>query len=386
MKILHLYSDWKWTGPAEPTLQACLSLQERGHDVLIAFRKPQQEYNESVELKVQEMGLKGATQFALDRYVHPVATLSDLIKLPRFIKREKFDLVHAHLSHDHAIGALCVKMLGRDRPLLVRSLYRREVRQANLLSRVQFRWLTDGFLTFTDGFREEYVRRFGLAPECVDVLPMPIDLDRFSPAAQVRDMREEFGILPAAPVIGIVGRFQRYRRMEVFLEAARRLVAEEPRVRFLIIGRSSKMKETVVRPVEELGLGEHVVLTGYRIKDYVDTLACQDVFTLLMPGFDGTARAVREALALGKPCVVANFGMLPDIVKHGETGLLVDNGDPGDLAQAWLTLIRKPEQRLAMGQAARRDAEERFRIDAVGPRLEAFYERLLAKRAVSRGA
>jgi glycosyltransferase involved in cell wall biosynthesis len=102
-----------------------------------------------------------------------------------------------------------------------------------------------------------------------------------------------------------------------------------------------------------------------------------------MPGFDGTARALREALALGKPAVVSDFGMLPDIVRHGNTGLVTPAGDAEALARAWLELIRAPDRRRAMGEAARRDATARFRADLIAPCLDTFYQSLIARRTQS---
>jgi glycosyltransferase involved in cell wall biosynthesis len=383
MKILHLYSDWKWTGPAEPVLHTCLALQARGHDVLLAYRAQPQFDEESVGIKVREMGVNGTEQFALDRYFHIRGTLHDLCALPGFIRRQAFDVVHTHLSHDHAMGGLCVKRLGRQRPVIVRTLHQRSVLKPSLGARLLLRRFSDGCLVFTEGFRQEYAKRFRIAPERIGVMPMPVDLARYDAKRHFQDMRQVFGIAPDAPLIGIVGRFQRYRRMDVFLEAARRVVTEAPSTRFLVIGRSGQIRETVVKPVAQLGLQDHVVLAGYRTADYADTLACLDVFSLLMPGFDGTARALREALALGKPAVVSDFGMLPDIVRHGNTGLVTPAGDADALARAWLELIRAPDRRRAMGEAARRDATARFRADLIAPCLDTFYQSLIARRTQS---
>ena len=381
MKILHLYSDWKWTGPAEPVLQMCQSLQARGHEVLIACcAQARENYSESVGLKVREMGLRGTTAFALDRYLHPGPTWRDFRTLPGFLRREQFDVVHTHLDHDHIEGALCARWLGRAGPLLVRTLHRREVVPGHVGYRLLLRRLTDGCLTFTEGFRAEYVRRFRLPPDRVAVQPMTIDLERFRPDKPWRDMRAEFNVAADVPVIGVVGRFQKYRKMDVFLEAARRVLQTAPEARFFVIGRSGKMQKTVVEPAARLGISDKVILAGYRTDDYADLMASLDVFTLLMPGFDGTARAVREAMALGKPCVVSDFGMLPDIVPHERAGLIVRRDDPAALAQAWLALIRDPDRRRRFGLGARREAEARFRIDQVGPVLEQFYARLLAGR------
>lgn len=376
MKVLHLYSDWKWTGPAEPVLQMCLSLQERGHEVLLAYRKAQSPSGKSIERKIGEVFVNGTTRFNLDRYMNPVNTFYDLCNLPRFLYQKRFDIVHMHLSHDHVLGGFCAKLLGKNRPVLVRTLHRRNVLKPTFGCRIQLHHLTDGYLMFAEHFRRQYINRYQLNPACTGVQPMTVDVKKFSPNRQYKNMRAEFAVNADAPLIGIVGRFQKYRRMGTFLEAAKRVLEKQPHTYFLVIGRSSQIQETVVKPVHQLGISDKVILAGYRSEDYVDTLACLDIFSLLMPGSDGTARAVREAMAMAKPCVVSDYYMLPEIVEHGQAGFVVPD-DPELLAQAWLTLIQDTKLREKMGLTARQHALERFRTDAVGPVLEEFYRRIL---------
>ncbi len=351
----------------------CKGLQNLGHEVVIAHCKAPRDEQETVGKKVAEYGLKGNEDFALDRHIPLLKTLKDIWGLPSYIAREKFDIVHVHLCHDHAFGGILTKCIGRKRPILVRTLHRREVLKDTFGYRLQLKGLTDGWLTFTEKFRQKYIDRFGLDPDRLAVQPMPIDLARFSPDRTFRDMRSVFGIAADAPVIGIVGRYQKYRRAEIFLEAAAKVLKKAPNARFVVIGRSSQMQETIVKPMKQLGIEQAVILPGYRIDDYDDTLACLDIFSLLMPGFDGTARAVREAMALGKPCVVSDFGMLPDIVPHGKSGF-VTAIDADKLADAWLQLIEDQELRARLGQGALMHARRHFGMDAVGPCLEGFYQ------------
>lgn len=336
------------------------------------------QYAETVADKARELGLTVTHELGLNRYFRIGPTLNDLIAVPRLLRRGRFAVVHCHLSHDHAFAGLVARLPGTGRPRIVRSLYKRSVLESKPVNRFLLRRLTDGYVTFTDSFRNTYIERFGLDPDCVGVSPMTVDLQRFSPDVKVCNMREEFGIGPDAPVIGIVGRFQKYRRAEVFVQAAHLLLQSIPEARFLIIGRSSKIQETVVKPVADLGIGDAVILTGYRREDYVDTLAGIDIFSLLMPGFDGTARAVREALALGKPCVVSDYGMLPEIVRDGETGFVVPMA-ASELARAWQRIICDGDLQSKMRRLARKDAVDRFGIGGVGPMLADLYERALKK-------
>jgi glycosyltransferase involved in cell wall biosynthesis len=156
-----------------------------------------------------------------------------------------------------------------------------------------------------------------------------------------------------------------------------KIVREFPNVKLLLVGRSSQMEESVIQPTKKLGMEPWVILAGYRTDDYVDTLACMDIFVFLMAGSDGTARALREAMALGKPVVVSDQGMLPELTENGVSGWVVKM-NPEELATAVLTLLRSPELRKAMGKAALERAQQNFRLDQQVDRVEEFYQRLMA--------
>lgn len=381
MKILCLYSDWRWTGPAEPVMQMCKGMQDRGHEVIFACRATPEygrEVDENVAMKAHEYGLNTTTEFALDRYVGIRNTCHDLYALPRFIRQHGIDILHTNLSHDHALGAICARLCGNRRPLIVKTMHRRKVPRGTLGYRILLTGClkSDGILVFTESFRREYMSRFGLPSEAVGILPMTVDTDRFTSDRTFRPMRAEFAIPADAIVIGIVTRFQKYRRMDTFIEAAAAVIRERPNVYFLLLGASSQIQETVIKPIAAFGVEKNVIVGGYRIDDYVDTLACMDIFSLIMPGYDGTARAVREAMAMGKPSVVSDIGMLPEIVHHGETGLVSELSVEG-LKGAWLRMIDDSAERERLGKAAQAYAREHFRISAMGEKLEEIYRNWL---------
>jgi glycosyltransferase involved in cell wall biosynthesis len=136
------------------------------------------------------------------------------------------------------------------------------------------------------------------------------------------------------------------------------------------------MEQSVIQPMKQLGVEKWVVLGGYRTDDYLDTLACMDIFVFLMAGSDGTARALREAMAMGKPVIVANRGILPELVEDGVAGLVV-NDTPEKLAQAALRLLHHPEMREAFGKAAYQKAHHDFQLDRQVEAVEGFYQEMI---------
>ena len=382
MKILHLFSDWKWTGPAEPVINLCKGLEKRGHDVTLAYRKPPHPIDESVERRVLEEGIQATDQFRLNHVLklsHPsfiADTLSDVTQLSHYLRQERFDIVNVHHSHDHVLGGIAAWRT-EPSPLVLRTDHKRNSISPGWGNRFLLSRLTDGLLTFSEKSRKECLDRFHLPAERVGKIPPALDLQRYAHGRSFKDMRTAFGIDPGDMVIGMTARFQQYRRTDVFLEAMQKIVKECPKVKLLLVGRSSQMEESVVRPTKRLGIEPWVILAGYRTDDYVDTLACMDIFVFLMPGSDGTARALREVMALGKPVVVSDQGMLPELIEHGVSGWVVKI-IADELATAVLTLLRSPEMREAMGKAAYERAHRGFQLGQQVDAVEAFYQRLMA--------
>jgi UDP:flavonoid glycosyltransferase YjiC (YdhE family) len=107
MKILHLFSNWKWTGPADPTVNLCKGLEKRGHDVTFAYRKPPLSVEDSIEKRVLQAGVKATDRFHLDHSVKVYQPsflpthLRDISDLTRYLREEKFDILNVHHSHGH---------------------------------------------------------------------------------------------------------------------------------------------------------------------------------------------------------------------------------------------------------------------------------------------
>jgi len=381
MKILHLFSDWKWTGPSEPVLHLCKALEKRGHDVTLAYTKPPSAVEDSLEKRILQEGVKATHQFHLNhalKVYHPSAlwhNLSDIWQITNYLRQERFDILNVHQSHDHILGGIAARRSSQP-VIVIRTDHKKDPLKPSLGNRLLISKLTDGMITFSERARREDADHFGLPSERVGRVAPALDLDRFNPHREFKDMRAVFGIGPNDVVIGMVARFQKYRKTDAFLQAVKTIVTEFPNIKVLLVGRSGQMEESVIQPVKRLGIERWVVLGGYRTDDYTDTLACMDIFVFLMAGSDGTARALREAMAMGKPAVVADRGMIPELVENGVSGLVVKD-TPAALADATLRILRDPGLRAAMGMAAREKAHHEFRLDRQVEDVERFYEKII---------
>jgi glycosyltransferase involved in cell wall biosynthesis len=206
-----------------------------------------------------------------------------------------------------------------------------------------------------------------------------VDLARFAPRPPDPAVRRGLGLAPDHRVVGVVARVQPQRRFDLLLAAAARLFARLPQARLVIVGRGTRRAELAERPAAALGIADRVVFAGYRGDDYPAVLRALDVLAFVVPGSDGTCRAVLEAAACGLPAVTSRRGALPEIVVDGETGLLADE-QPDAMAAAWEALLADEPRRRALGAAARRRAEALFTPQRFADTAERLYEAALGRR------
>jgi glycosyltransferase involved in cell wall biosynthesis len=166
---------------------------------------------------------------------------------------------------------------------------------------------------------------------------------------------------------------QRHRRFDILLEGIRKARPRVPGLRLSVIGRGTRMQEVAVEPARRLGLSDIVTFTGYLRDDYLATLAGFDAFIFLVPGSDGTCRALREAMALGLPCIGARRGLIPELLEN--RGLVIDDSPEG-IASAVERLAKDPELGFSLGKKARKHAFAAFDAAAQARRIFAIYGEL----------
>ena len=374
MRILHLYSNWKWTGPAEHALHAATYFVNRGHNLTFACGKPPSDVDDSLEKRVKQSGLNCANKFYLNKHFHVWHDAVDVMRLKTFIKKEHIELIHTHLFNDHFVAGLAARCLSK-RILIVRTVYDGLGLSYVMRNRVLLSYLTDGLMVVSEASKNVMKNNFHFPSEKIWNICPGVDCKRFNPNVQGSNVRKRFGIGLDDPVVGIVARIQTHRRFEVFLKSIEYAVKEVTRLKIFVIGRGTHIQEVAVKPVEAMGLRDHVVFTGYRLDDYTEILAALDIKVFLVPGSDGSCRAVREAMAMGKPVIVANRGMLPEIVEDGISGLVVED-TPENLSHAIVRLANDVGLREKMGEAARKRMMEEFNLDVQLAKVEGVYKKL----------
>lgn len=374
MRVLHLFSNCRWTGPAEPALNLCVALRARGVDADFACAPEAGKSLNMVVETARDRGIEPILQFHLAKHRHPIRNLQDRRALMRFLDEQRYDLIHCHLDNDHAIASGPAKKHGIP---LVRSSYEglgfpKDARHIKLLK------ATTAIIEPSQGALERDARHFAFSRERMFVVPGAVDVARFDPHREAPDARRWLQIPHDAFVVGIVARMQTHRHYEDLFAAFWKLLDKAPNAYLIVVGRGTKQEQVGKEPVREMGLEKRVLFPGFIAgENYVGMLKAFDVGVLLVPGSDGTCRAVRETMAMGKPMAAADRGMLREVITHEHDGLIFD-GSAEALYQALCRLYEDRQGRHRMGRAARETAVTRYSLKTQSASVEAIYRKTLA--------
>jgi glycosyltransferase involved in cell wall biosynthesis len=321
---------------------------------------------------------------------NPRADLVAFWELYRIFRREGFHLVHTHNPKPGVLGRIAAR-LARV-PCVVNTVHgifaTPEDRPAKRIPVLVAERLAARFSDLELYVSEEdldWARRQRLVPPGRSVLIRNgIDLSTFdlsaTPTEQLVTLRRELGIPENALVVGTVARLVAEKGYRELFEAASRVRASHPNVRFLAVGPSDPDKPDAIGEAEMDRARSSVIFTGQR-EDVPSLLGLMDVFVL--PSWrEGLPQAAIEAAAAGKPLVLTDIRGCREVARHGIEGLLVPPRNPARLAEAIDRLVNDAELRSRMGAAARTRAVERFDESKVLDLVVAQYRALLARKGL----
>jgi glycosyltransferase involved in cell wall biosynthesis len=199
------------------------------------------------------------------------------------------------------------------------------------------------------------------------------------PRSMVPAMREQVAEAPFR--VAVLGRIADWKGQDVLIRALAEPALAEIGARAVIAGDAypGEPAPDIGALARELGVSDRVEFTGFT-PNPEQILASVDAVAVPSTRPDPLPNSAIEALAAGVPVVAANHGGLPEIVRDGVTGLLVPPGDAQALARALRTLADDTALRARMAEAARADANERFKLDRMLDEIESVYATLGVRR------
>jgi len=299
-------------------------------------------------------------------------------KLARVILEGHFDLVHTHGVRANLLGRLAARQAEKRKVITtVHSLLEKDYpgvvsRLANSWAERSTRGWTDHFIAVSQGLRDRLIDG-GIPANEVTVIYNGVSLEEIRPSSEPGAVRQTMGFLPETPLVGIVARLHEVKGHSHFLEAARSILQQRPGVRFLVVG-AGPYRPVLEKMAADFGIKDQVVFTGFR-DDVYSLMADLDLLVIssLWEGFGLTAI---EAMALGVPVVATEVGGLPEVVLHGETGLLAPPANPAALARNILWMLDHPGEASSMAEKGGQIVREKFTSTVMARRTEELYRRV----------
>lgn len=366
MRILQVCSAREIGGGEKHLADLSNSLARRGHDMFAALIPASPLVSELPTLPVQNF---------VELTMRNALSLGSAMKLARFARANKVDLIHAHIARDYPLAALAS---GRANVPLV--LTRHVLFPLSRVHRLTLR-RTSRVIAVSQAVAESLRAQNIFAPGKIVVIHNGIDVDRFAAGvdpgrAEKREIR-----------VGMIGHLAPIKGQEDFVRAAAIVCERRADIDFAIAGedksRSGENRAGLERLISELNLKEKVRLIGWA-EDVAELLSTWDLYVSPARS-EPFGLSIVEAMAAGVPVIATASEGAREILEDQQSGILVSIGDVAALANAICEVLANAEQRQRLAANAGRVARERFSLERMVTSTEQVYEEVLERQIDSLG-
>jgi len=378
LKILQSIVLHGWNAGSWYAVEFSKILQRKGHDIL--FLTP--EGGITAE-RARQVGLKVDTSVDLKQW-SPVAVRRNVRYMRALLARERFDVINAHWGADHLYWALILRFLTPEKTALVRvrSVDPRPPKRHPLNKVLNRRW-TDLILVSNRGLQSACERAMKLGPGKVVIVSPGLDVALLQGCSRGSDAaKRALGIEDDAFVVGLIARFSEIKGHRYFIEAARLVARSVEKAVFLIVGYECGVRGSDVEAwVRKAGIADRTrILEEGRLRDISEIMEAVDLGVVSSIGSEAISRIVMEYMAMGKPVVSTAVGGIPEVLVHGQPGMLVPPEEPSAMAEAIIALSGERERLFRMGALGRKRIAQAFSIEEKACEMEdALYRILEAK-------
>jgi glycosyltransferase involved in cell wall biosynthesis len=382
--VLRVIARLNMGGPALHVAYLSAGLRPRGYaTTLVAGSLAKGEG--SMSRVADELGVPVVALPDLHREISPLRDLRAAFRLAAIIRRLRPEILHTHTAKAGAVGRVAALLSGGARPPIVVHTFHGHVLRGyfdpvrtGLFRRLErsLARATTALIAVSPEVRDDLVA-LGVAPRGkFAVVRLGIELDRrVGGGADGRaDMRELLGIPADGFTVGWIGRMTGVKRTEDVLLAVRRLRERGVDARLCMVG-DGPDRDDVEERAHELGIARNCLFLGYQ-DDVAPFYAAFDAL-VLASGNEGTPVSAIEALASGRPVVATRVGGVPDVVRDGENGFLVEAGDVEAMADRLALLAADPGLSARLGETGRARVLPRYSVGRLIDDVDLLYRSLL---------
>jgi glycosyltransferase involved in cell wall biosynthesis len=302
--------------------------------------------------------------------------LRTVLTLARLMRREKTDILHAHLPYSGIVGRLAARLAGVKTVVYSEhNMWERYRKPTYWANRLTFR-MNDAVIAVS-GEVERSIRR-GMhvnGRPWLGTVPNGVDVNAISKLERDQAwLKKELGIPERDRIVVNVANFTPKKRHCDLLQAAREVKACRDDVTFVLVGQGP-LEDEIRRASSEMSLDGCVVFTGFR-PDALRIIAAGDIF-VLSSQFEGLPVSMLEAMAAGTAVVATAVGGIPEVIKDRVNGFLVEPMAPQRLAEAIITVLDDRVLMERMAGRAREDAMQQFDVSRMVRATEDLYQSIV---------
>lgn len=362
IKLLHLNAGTEIGGTETMILRFLDKVDQQKFVVYVGAFFPGGEFLEEAKTRGAHSKLFKITN-ALDIF-------TAFIKLSRYLKKNKIDIIHLYGFWTNIGGRIAAK-LARTPIIICGQRTEDNWRKPfhSWLDRLTMRWVNLYISVFHKG-KELLISRDQI-PECkIVVIHNGIDINW---ANQFERNKKNF------PIIGMVAAFNQFKAQEALIHAAHKILEKFPLAEFILVG-CGKTEKKISELINNLGLNAQFKMPGF-VRDIRPILGQLDVFTLTTHS-EGLPVSVLEAMSMGIPVVASNVGGIPELIEDGKTGVLIESNNSEKLSSAIIEILENPDKAKQMGAAAKEQVRRNFTIEKMIGQLTAVYLNLALSKGI----
>jgi glycosyltransferase involved in cell wall biosynthesis len=354
MKILELCLSTGYGGLELYAFRAAQAL-DKNHDILAVLNnnsKLAEHFGNNSNIKTEF--LKRSRSFL---------PLLNARRLARLVDDYRIDVIHMHHGKDLALAAFA-KYFSKSKPSIV---YTRQMQITRSKDDFYYNFLykqMDLMLTITKRLEADAKKFICRYPEKIKTLYYGVSApEHFLSNDERTRQREEAGFKEDDFIVGLIGRLEESKGQHLLISAVAGAKKKGSNIKALIVGHEMNpgYRNTLKQLAADKDIAENIVFMDFvpdpqrlmQLCDCIVLATYEETFGLVLP----------EAMRAGVAVIGSNSGGVPEIIKHGETGLLFDSGDANSLCEQIMLLATDPEIRSKIATNGRTDADSRFNTD-----------------------
>ena len=382
MRIAHVITRMIIGGAQENTLLCCRELMRTYGDDVLLLTGPETGLEGSLLESVRASGIPMQILPALRRSVNPWHDVLGYFELKSALRNFAPDVVHTHSAKGGVLGRLAASNLRV--PVIIHTVHGAPYHHyQGRIARTLSRWCETyaaqrchALVSVADAMTDQLVQGGVALREKFTTIYSGMDVDTYLDAGQHRqETRRRLGYKTEHVVVGKVARLFHLKGHQYVIEAAKKIIAQQPNLRFLFVG-DGVLRPELKEQVKQAGLEQHFKFLGLVEPGEVPALLSAMDIVLHTSLREGLARVLPQALLVGRAVISYDVDGAREVVLHGHTGYLIPPQSIEGLENTILVLANNENLRETLAKQGRKLCQDRFRYELMTKQLRQLYEKL----------